>query len=122
MSLVETHSSDGQTTTQLRVNYCTGEELRCIPGVGAQLADTIVLLRMSHGNMDPELLSKLIRRPITPSTLAKLDFTPNPKYDGYINDYGTWGGALLTTEAHRSDKSKEGWGIYSKTVPFYAAA
>ena len=104
MSLVETHSSDGRTSTQLRVNYCTGEELRCIPGVGAQLADTIVLLRMSHGNMDPELLSKLIRRPITPSTLAKLDFTPNPKYDGYINDYGTWGRALLTPEAHRSDK------------------
>ena len=104
MSLVETQSSDGRTSTQLRVNYCTGEELGCIPGVGAQLADTIVLLRMSHGNMDPELLSKLIRRPVTPSTLAKLDFTPNPKYDGYINDYGTCGRALLTPEAHRSDK------------------
>ena len=63
---------------------------------------------MSHGNMDHELLSKLIRRPITPSTLAKLDFTPNPKYDGYINDNGTWGRALLIPEAHRSDKSKEG--------------
>ena len=77
--------------SKLKVNFCGLEELRCIPGVGAQLAETIVMLRKSHGNMDAELLCKLMRRPLSPSALQRLECSPNPEYDGFINEYGSFG-------------------------------
>ena len=46
------------------------------------------MLRLNHGNMDAELLSKLLRRPLSLAILQQLDFTPNPKYED-AEDYGT---------------------------------
>ena len=57
--------------SKLKVYFCGVEDLRCIPGVGHQLAETIVMLRMSHGNMDAELLCKLMRRPLSSSSLQR---------------------------------------------------
>ena len=106
---------DEREEPKLKVNFCMEEELRCIPGVGAQLAHTIVMLRMSHGNMDAELLCKLMRKPLSQSSLQKLDFTPNPEYDGFINEYGTWGRAMLDPASDKSQNPKVGGAGLSRT-------
>ena len=75
---------DEREEPKLKVNFCMEEELRCIPGVGAQLAHTIVMLRMSHGNMDAELLllSNLVMQINEKATfsvfLAEIRLYPQP--------------------------------------------
>ena len=78
MSRSSGHPSGLPSVPKVRVNFASPEELRLIPGVGAKMADTIILLRQSHGNMDPELFVNLLR----------LDFSPNPALQVGEDDWG----------------------------------
>ena len=62
-----------------------------------------------------------MRRPLSQSSLQKLDFTPNPEYDGFINEYGTWGRARLDPASDKSQNPKVGGaglsGMRSSSIP-----
>ena len=72
---------------KIRVNFAPPEDLRLIPGVGAQLANAILLLRESMGNMDPTTLNVILRRPLGHKihVLHNLDFSPNPAFPKTLN-------------------------------------
>ena len=84
MSRSSGHASDLPSAPRVRVNFASPEELKLIPGVGAKIADTIILLRQSHGNMDVELFVNLLR----------LDFSPNPALQVREDDWGLFPGAM----------------------------
>ena len=50
------HASDLPEAPRIRVHFAAPEDLRLIPGVGAQLANTTVMLRKSRDNLNPDLL------------------------------------------------------------------
>ena len=70
---------------KIRVNFAPPEDVRLIPGVGAQLANAILLLRESMGNMDPTTLNMILRRPLGDKILHNLDFSPNPEFPKTLN-------------------------------------
>ena len=75
-------SKDLHCTPKIKVNYAPAEELRLIQGVGYRIAEIILFLRKMHGNIGPDLLGNLLRKPLLPSVLKYLDFSSNPAYQG----------------------------------------
>ncbi|MEW8547238.1 MAG: hypothetical protein AB2693_27320, partial [Candidatus Thiodiazotropha sp.] len=54
------------------------------------MANAIILLRESLGNMDPDTLNVLLRRPLGDNILQNLDFSPNPAFIKGFNP-AAWG-------------------------------
>ena len=78
MSRSPGHASDLPSTPKIKVNFAPAEDLRLIPGVGSKLANAIMTLRESLGNLDSATLNVLLRRPLNDTVLYNLDFSPNP--------------------------------------------
>ncbi|KAH3700538.1 hypothetical protein DPMN_075517 [Dreissena polymorpha] len=63
---------------EVRVNFDTPTRLCNILGVGRQLAQAIVLIRVNTGNWVPNTFGTIIGRPLTLGDMTELDFSTNP--------------------------------------------
>ncbi|KAH3768244.1 hypothetical protein DPMN_169456 [Dreissena polymorpha] len=53
--------------------------MKSILGVGPKLAKTIVQIRKHAGNLYPDSLGVIMRRPLDREDMLMLDFRPNPR-------------------------------------------
>ncbi|KAH3751468.1 hypothetical protein DPMN_186027 [Dreissena polymorpha] len=63
----------------VQVNFDPPHILTSVPGIGPKLAKAIVNLRENAGNVYPESLGILMRRPLDEEVMQMLDFRPNPR-------------------------------------------
>ncbi|XP_052224088.1 uncharacterized protein LOC127839741 [Dreissena polymorpha] len=91
----------------VQVNFDPPHVLTSVPGIGPKLAKAIVNLRENAGNVYPESLGILMRRPLDEEVMQMLDFRPNPRlfaitldedeedmgrlYTGELVPHGGWG-------------------------------
>ncbi|KAH3718442.1 hypothetical protein DPMN_061246 [Dreissena polymorpha] len=96
----------------IRVNFDPPNVLTSIPGVGPKLAKGIVGFWKNAGNLSPDSLGIIIRRPLDQEDMQLLDFRPNSRFfasmleeDKETNEEDM--GRLFTGEL----VSHEGWGV-----------
>jgi len=66
---------------KVAINFASAEDLAAkIPGVGRKLANAIVVVRHSSGNITPEVLTTISRRQFTDEELELVDFAPNAQW------------------------------------------
>ncbi|VDH99671.1 Hypothetical predicted protein [Mytilus galloprovincialis] len=61
----------------IKINSCSYEELRLLPGVGNVIADKIMSMRETLGNIQPEHLMEIPRLKITEALIDLIDFSPH---------------------------------------------
>ncbi|CAG2245026.1 unnamed protein product [Mytilus edulis] len=98
----------------IKINSCSYEELRLLPGVGNVIADKIMSMRETLGNIQPEHLSEIPRLKITEALMDLIDFSPvtqqpeynsQPQFSYELQDYVDIG--EVKTTAFHSGYSKQ---------------
>ena len=59
------------------VNFLSESELLEISGVGPRIANLIMRIRATQGNVDQTMLEFFMKQPLSNDLVAQLDFTPN---------------------------------------------
>ena len=62
------------------INFATFEQLKSIPGIGEKVANTIVSVRDSSGNINEQILTMLTRGKLSKETMDSIDFTSNKTF------------------------------------------
>lgn len=62
---------------KIAINFAPISDLMKIPGVKVKLARTIIAVRESSGNITPEILAALMRRPLSNGVINFIDFEKN---------------------------------------------
>ena len=62
------------------INFATFEQLKSIPGIGEKVANTIVSVRESSGNINEQILTMLTRGKLSKETMGSIDFTSNKTF------------------------------------------
>ena len=57
----------------IKINCCSARDLELIPGVGTKIAEKILAIRDSYGNITPEKFSTLRIRDL-PLAMSRVDF------------------------------------------------
>ena len=92
----------------IKINSCSYEELRLLPGVGNGIADKIMSMRETLGNIQPEHLMEIPRLKITEALIDLIDFSPvtqqpeytsQPQFSYEVQDYVDIG-EVKTTAFH----------------------
>ncbi|VDI04076.1 Hypothetical predicted protein [Mytilus galloprovincialis] len=92
----------------IKINSCSYEELRLLPGVGNVIADKIMSMRETLGNIQPEHLMEIPRLKITEALIDLIDFSPviqqpeytsQPQFSYELQDYVDMG-EVKTTAFH----------------------
>ncbi|CAG2188812.1 unnamed protein product [Mytilus edulis] len=92
----------------IKINSCSYEELRLLPGVGNVIADKIMSMRETLGNIQPEHLMEIPRLKITEALIDLIDFSPviqqpeytsQPQFSYELQDYVDIG-EVKTTAFH----------------------
>ena len=70
--------------TRVLINFCSIEELKSLPGVGAKGADTILEMREAKGDLELEDISHVPYLRLTPQLIKCLDFTTFEDKEGLV--------------------------------------
>lgn len=79
------------------INFANREQLLSIKGVGPKMADLILTLRETCGNLTAEQVGTLLRRTLSDESLAAIDFAPRLSLPGPV-----WGLEGEGRDQHRS--------------------
>ena len=77
VGLLDTSKVDttGTSPELVSINFATFEQLIAVPGIGDKVANTILSVRESCGNIDEKVLIMLTRGKSSKEDLEKIDFT-----------------------------------------------
>ena len=87
----------------IKINCCSARDLELIPGVGTKIAEKILAIRDSYGNITPEKFSTLGIRDL-PLAMSRVDFQP------YVPTHSqTWSSSTQTQAelTHDLDRTQE---------------
>ena len=87
----------------IKINCCSARDLQLIPGVGTKIAEKILAIRDSYGNITPEKFSTLGIRDL-PLAMSRVDFQP------YVPTHSqTWSSSTQTQAelTHDLDRTQE---------------
>ena len=102
------------------INFGSFDELQTIPGIGPKLADLILSVRDSSGNITPEVLERLARGRLDKSALADIDFAFNGAFEELDEELDS-SFAMLTSTVKR-EPSLGGSKIVGATASGMSAA
>ena len=82
LGLLDTSKVDttGTSPELVSINFATFEQLTAVPGIGDKVANTILSVRESCGNIDEKVIIMLTRGKLSKENLEKIDFTSNKAF------------------------------------------
>ena len=77
-SMKEEEADDFSAASDLvSINFASKDQLKSVPGIGDKVANAILSVRESSGNISEQVLHLLTRGSLTTESLQMLDFTLN---------------------------------------------